>query len=99
MEEVNYLYSIEEALWEGHLSESGWSGHFSDLTGNVNYNSFYLSWTYTGAPEDEPQFTREGDQLYFIYPKEEIQPDGSAKVEHVTASVDCGYDTGHVELN
>jgi len=66
---------------------------------DVNYNSFYLSWTYTGAPEDEPQFTWEGDQLYFTYPKEEIQPDGSTKVEHVTASVDCGYDTGHVELD
>lgn len=66
---------------------------------DVNYNSFYLPWSYTGAPEDEPQFTWERDQLYFTYPREEIQPDGSTKIEHVTASVDCGYDTGHVELN
>lgn len=66
---------------------------------DVNYNSFYLSWTYTGTSDDEPQFDWEGDQLYFTYPKEEIQPDGSTKVEHVTVSVDCGYDTGHVELN
>ena len=66
---------------------------------DVNYNSFYLSWTYAGTSDDEPQFDWEGDQLYFTYPKEEIQPDGSTKVEHVTVSVDCGYDTGHVELN
>ena len=66
---------------------------------DVNENSFYLPWSYTGAPEDEPQFNWEGDQLYFTYPREEIQPDGSTKIEHVTVSVDCGYDTGHVELN
>ena len=37
---------------------------------DVNENSFYLSWTYTGAQQDEPKLAWVDGNLFFTYPVE-----------------------------
>ncbi len=59
----------------------------------VNANTVYEKWYYTGVSESEPKLTWKGDKLYFTYPVPDA--DGFKKR---TIGIDCGYNTGHMEF-
>lgn len=65
------------------------------IGGEDNWNKSYESWLYTGAPADEPTLSYEGEQLIFTFVYA-LDEQGNALTKSFT--VDCGYDTGHVEL-
>lgn len=65
------------------------------IGGEDNWNPSYESWLYTGAPADEPTLSYEGEQLIFTYVYA-LDEQGNALTK--TFTLDCGYDTGHMEL-
>lgn len=58
-----------------------------------NMNYVYEKWFYTGNEDGEPEFTWKKEGLCFSYPI----PVNSG-FEFKTVGIDCGYDTGHMEL-
>ena len=65
------------------------------IDGNDNWNYVYEPWEYTGAPNDEPVlwWTADGKLMFsYVYANES----GSSLWNHCI--VDCGYETGHMEL-
>lgn len=68
----------------------------NDRTGDEdNENLIYGLWSYTGAPQDQPTLTYDGEQLQFTYVYA-VDEDGTALQR--TVNIDCGYDTGHMEF-
>ncbi len=59
-----------------------------------NMNYIYEEWFYTGNVDTKPQFTWEDDTLHLTYPIASGQ-----SIDMKTVSIDCGYDTGHMEFN
>ena len=64
----------------------------------TNENTFYYPWVYTGAQQDEPKLAWVDGNLLFTYPVEIHEKDGEIYATQQLAYVDCGYDTGHVEM-
>lgn len=65
------------------------------IDGEDNWNYAYEPWFYTGAPNDQPtlEWTLDGE-LIFSY----ICKDENGEEAWCHRVVDCGYDTGHMEL-
>lgn len=65
------------------------------IDGEDNWNYAYEPWFYTGAPNDQPtlEWTDDGE-LIFSY----ICKDENGEKTWCHRVVDCGYDTGHMEL-
>ena len=65
------------------------------IDGEDNWNYVYEPWFYTGAPNDQPtlEWTDDGE-LIFSY----ICKDDNGEETWYHRVVDCGYDTGHMEL-
>lgn len=64
------------------------------VNGEDNWNFEYVPWYYSGAPSDEPILEPYGDKFIFSYVYK--YDDVPMRKE---ATVDCGYDTGHMELD
>lgn len=65
------------------------------IDGEDNWNFVYEPWMYTGAPGDQPALEWDADgELVFSYVY--VNEDGEERRYHRV--VDCGYDTGHMEL-
>lgn len=65
------------------------------IGGEDNWNFEYLPWFYSGAPSDQPILEPDGNGKYifsYVYKYD----DGVPMRKEVT--LDCGYDTGHMEL-
>lgn len=60
---------------------------------DVNANTVFERWYYTGVSESEPKLTWKGDKLYFTYPV----PDADGFKER-TVGILCGFNTGHMEF-
>ena len=60
---------------------------------DTNTNYVYEPWYYTGNSEGEPKLEWDDDKLMFSYP---VPAEGCYEVK--TVRIDCGYDTGHMEL-
>lgn len=65
------------------------------IAGEDNWNYVYEPWFYTGAPNDQPtlEWTDDGELIFSYICKDE---NGEETWYHRV--VDCGYDTGHMEL-
>lgn len=65
------------------------------IDGEDNWNYVYEPWFYTGAPNDQPtlEWTDDGELIFSYICKDE---NGEETWYHRV--VDCGYDTGHMEL-
>lgn len=65
------------------------------INGEDNWNYVYEPWFYTGAPNDQPtlEWTDDGELIFSYICKDE---NGEETWYHRV--VDCGYDTGHMEL-
>ncbi len=64
------------------------------IDGEDNWNFEYVPWCYTGAPEDEPVLEQSSDGKYvfsYVYKYKDV-PYWRGCI------LDCGYDTGHMEL-
>lgn len=64
-------------------------------SGEENWNFAYVPWVYSGAPSQQPVLEPDGEQKYlfsYIYQYEDGAPLWRECV------LDCGYDTGHMEL-
>lgn len=69
---------------------------FNDRIGGTdNWNLVYEPWLYTGASADQPALSYETEQLIFTYASGRAE-NGKAVLQSV--AVDCGYDTGHMEI-
>lgn len=64
----------------------------------TNENTFYDPWVYTGVPQDEPKLAWVDGNLLFAYPVQTHEKNGETYATQQLAYVDCGYDTGHVEM-
>ena len=53
---------------------------------------------YTGMPQDEPKLAWVDGNLLFTYPVQTHEKNGETYATQQLAYVDCGYDTGHVEM-
>ena len=65
------------------------------IDGEDNWNFEYLPWYYSGVPEDEPILESDGNGKYifsYVYKYDDNVP---LRKEQ---TLDCGYDTGHMEL-
>lgn len=65
------------------------------IDGEDNWNYAYEPWFYTGAPNDQPtlEWTDDGELIFSYICKDE---NGEETWYHRV--VNCGYDTGHMEL-
>ncbi len=65
------------------------------IDGEDNWNYVYEPWLYTGNPSDQPmlEWIQDGT-LVFSYPCKNEQGEKT----RYCRNVDCGYDTGHMEL-
>ena len=63
-----------------------------DLT-EMNTNYVYEKWFYTGNSDREPKMKWDKSRLYFTYPI----PSGTG-YSLKTVQIDCGYDSGHMEI-
>ena len=59
----------------------------------INTNYVYEKWFYTGNSDGKPELWWDKSRLYFTYPV----PSGDGYVMK-TVKIDCGYDTGHMEI-
>ncbi len=59
-----------------------------------NTNYAYEEWIYTEYEGDKPDFTWKDDKLYLTYPVA-----GEDLIIPKTVHIDCGYDTGHMEID
>lgn len=66
------------------------------IDGDDNHNYVYEPWVYTGVPQDEPklEWSEDGDVLWFSY----IASVRDGEYVWRKCIVDCGYETGHMEL-
>ena len=65
------------------------------IGGEDNWNFEYLPWFYSGAPSDQPILEPDGNGKYifsYVYKYDDGVP------LRKEATLDCGYDTGHMEL-
>jgi len=65
------------------------------VNGEDNWNFEYLPWYYSGAPSDEPILEPYEDKFIFSY----VYKYDDGVPMRKEATVDCGYDTGHMELD
>lgn len=59
-----------------------------------NTNYAYEEWIYTEYEGDKPEFTWKDDKLYLTYPVADED-----LIIPKTVHIDCGYDTGHMEID
>lgn len=64
------------------------------IDGEGNWNPEYIPWYYSGAPEEQPTLERD-DRGRYVF-KYVYAYDGGPK--WAECFVDCGYDTGHMDL-
>lgn len=66
------------------------------IDGDDNHNYVYEPWVYTQAPRDEPklEWSEDGKVLWFSY----IAAEKDGEYVWRRCIVDCGYETGHMEL-
>ena len=66
------------------------------IDGEDNHNYVYEPWVYTGAPQDAPklEWSENGEKLWFSY----VVGEKDGKAVWRSCIVDCGYETGHMEL-
>lgn len=65
------------------------------IDGEENWNFAYVPWVYSGAPSEQPvlELDEEGKYIFaYIYQYEDGVPQWRECI------LDCGYDTGHMEL-
>lgn len=65
------------------------------IGGQDNWNVVYEPWIASGMPEDQPQLVYEEGELLFSYVYGQDEEGASLVSRKI---VDCGYDTGHMEL-
>jgi len=64
------------------------------IDGEDNWNFEYVTWYYTGAPDDQPVLEQSEDGKYvfsYVYKYDDVP-------YWRECILDCGYDTGHMEL-
>lgn len=65
------------------------------IDGEQNWNYAYVPWIYSGAPSEQPTLELDGNGKYvfaYVYKYEDGVPHWKECI------LDCGYDTGHMEL-
>ncbi|MDE7254407.1 MAG: M56 family metallopeptidase [Acetatifactor sp.] len=66
------------------------------IDGDDNHSYVYTPWVYTGVPQDKPklEWSEDGKVLWFSY----IAAEENGEYVWRRCIVDCGYETGHMEL-